>query len=122
MIGALWNSSWLVPLYAVLMTATVLIGRRLAHHEERNLGAPRQCRVGPFERSVGTMLAFLVGFTFAMSGGDFREAQATLHRESDAIAEAHRWSQLLSETDRKWLQDNLRAYTELLARPSTNSS
>src|SRR5215472_15654415 len=77
MVGAMWESFWLVPLYAVLMSAVVLFGRRLARHEERSLGAPRQCRVGPFERSVGTMLAFLVGFTFAMSGGDFREAQAT---------------------------------------------
>jgi hypothetical protein len=122
MIGALWNSFWLVPLYAVLMTAVVVLGRRLAQHEERRLEAPRQCRVGPFERSVGTMLAFLIGFTFAISGGDFREAQATLHRESDAIAEAYRWSQLLSETDRKWLQDGLRAYTDRVIRPETNST
>ncbi len=122
MIGALWESFWLVPLYSVAMTATVLFGRRLALHEEHSLGAPRQCRVGPFERSVGTMLAFLIGFTFAISGGDFREAQATLQRESDAIAEAHRWSQLLSESDRKWLQDNLRAYTDLLIRRETNST
>ncbi len=121
MIGALWNSVWLVPLYAVLMTATVLLGRRLARKEEQDLGAPRQCRVGPFERSVGTMLAFLIGFAFAISGGDFREAQATLHRESDAIAEAYRWSHLLTETDRHWLQDNLRAYTDLLLRRDAHS-
>jgi hypothetical protein len=76
MIVALWKSCWLVPHYAVLMTATVLLGRRLARKEEQNLGAPRQCRVGPFERAVGTMLAFLIGFTFAITGGDFREAQA----------------------------------------------
>ena len=122
MIGALWNSFWLVPLYAVVMASTVLLGRRLARKEERDLGAPRQCRVGPFERSIGAMLAFLVGFTFAMSGGDFREAQATLHRESDAIAEAYRWSHLLSETDRKWLQDNLRVYADLLIRRDANST
>jgi hypothetical protein len=122
MVGAMWNSFWLVPFYAVAMAATVLCGRWLARAEEQNLGTPRQCRVGPFERSVGTMLAFLLGFTFAISGGDFREAQATLHRESDAIAEAYRWGQILSETDRKWLQDNLRAYADLLIRRDTNST
>jgi hypothetical protein len=122
MVGAMWNSFWLVPLYAVLMSAAVRFGRRLARHEERSLGAPRQCRVGPFERSVGTMLAFLIGFTFAITGGNFRDAQATLHRESDAVAEAYRWGQLLSETDRKWVQDNLRAYADLLIRRDTNST
>jgi hypothetical protein len=122
MIGALWNSFWLVPLYAVVMASTVLLGRRLARKEERDLGAPRQCRVGPFERSIGAMLAFLVGFTFAMSGGDFREAQATLQRESDAIAEAHRWSRLLSEADRTWVHDKLRTYADLLIRRDARST
>lgn len=114
MIGALWNSFWLVPLHAVLMTATLLLGRRLARREEQSLGTPRQCRVGPFERFVGAMLAFLIGLTFAISGGDFREAQAAQHRQSDALTEAYRWSYLLQEADRNWSQRNLRAYLDLL--------
>jgi hypothetical protein len=122
MIGALWNSYWLVPLYAVLMTATVLLGRLLSRKEEQNMGTPRQFRVGPFERSVGTIMAFLLGFCFAISGGDLRETQATLHRESDAITEAYRYSQLFSETDRQWLQDNLRAYVDLLIRGDAHST
>jgi hypothetical protein len=122
MIGALWEAVWLVPLYAVVLTAVVAFGRWLARREERSLGEPRQCRVGPFERSVGAMLAFLIGFTFAMSGGDYRETQATLHRESDAIAEAHRWGQLLSEADRQWLRDGLCAYTDRLVRSDTCST
>ena len=105
MISALWESAWVVPLHAVLLTAAVVIGRRLAHREARNLEEPRQCRVGPFERSVGAMLAFLLGFTFALVGGDYREAQAALHRESAAIDEADRWGQLLSTSDREWLRD-----------------
>jgi hypothetical protein len=116
MISSLWESVWLVPLYAALLTAAVVLGRRLARREEGKLGVPRECRVGPFERSVGAMVAFLIGFTFAMSGSNFREAQASLHRESDGIAEAQRWGRMLPEADRKWLLDNLRAYTDLLIR------
>jgi hypothetical protein len=122
MISALWESVWIVPLYAALLTAAVVLGRRLARREEQKLGAPRECRVGPFERSVGAMVAFLIGFTFAMSGSDFREAQAALHRESDAIAEASRWGQMLPEADRKWLQDGLRSYADLLAHHDTDST
>jgi hypothetical protein len=103
-------------LYAALLAAAVLLGRGLTRREERRLGAPRQCRVGPFERSVGAMLAFLLGFTFAMAGGDFRETQAVLQRESDAIAEASRWGRLLPEADRAWFEDGLRAYTDRLVR------
>jgi hypothetical protein len=116
MISSLWESIWLVPLYAALLTAAVVFGRRLARREEGKLGAPRECRVGPFERSVGAMVAFLIGFTFAMSGSNFREAQAGLHRESDGIAEAQRWGRMLPEADRKWLLDNLRSYTDRLLR------
>jgi hypothetical protein len=122
MVGALWNSFWLVPLYAALLTAAVLLGRRLARWEEQGLGAPRQSRVGPFERSVGAMLAILIGFTFALTGGDFREAQATLHRECDAVAEAYRWGHLLPKADRTWVQDNLRAYADLLVRRDAGST
>jgi hypothetical protein len=116
MISALWESPWIVPLYTALMTAAVVLGRGLASREARKLAAPRECRVGPFERSVGAMVAFLIGFTFAMSGSNFRDAQAALHRESDAISEAYRWGQMLPEADRKWLQDGLRAYTDRLIR------
>lgn len=116
MISLLWESVWLVPLYAAVLTAAVVFGRRLARREEGKLGAPRECRVGPFERSVGAMVAFLIGFTFAMSGSNFRDAQAALHRESDGIAEAQRWGRMLPEADRMWLLDNLRAYTDLLIR------
>jgi len=122
MIGVLWNAPWLVPLFAVLITSIVALGRWLARQEERSLGMPRQCRVGPFERSIGAMLAFLLGFSFVIAGGNFREAQATLHRESDAILETYRWSQLLPEGDRTWLQDNLRAYTNVLIHRDTSSS
>jgi hypothetical protein len=114
MISALWESVWLVPLYAAVLTAAVMFGRRLARREERKLGAARECRVGPFERSVGAMVAFLIGFTFAMSGSNFREAQAGLHRESDGIAEAQRWGRMLPEADRRWLLDSLRSYTDRL--------
>jgi hypothetical protein len=117
MIGELWNSCWLVPLYALAMAAIVAFGRWLAYREERKQSEPRQCRVGPFERSVGAMLAFLIGFTFAFSGGNFRDVQATLHRESDAIAETYRWSLLLPDTDRVWLRKCLQDYTELLIHP-----
>ena len=41
MVGAFWNSSWFVPIYAVLMTAAVVVGRFLARQEERKLGEPR---------------------------------------------------------------------------------
>jgi hypothetical protein len=116
MIVSLWESVWLVPLYAALLAAAVMFGRRLARREEGKLGAPRECRVGPFERSVGAMVAFLIGFTFAMSGSNFRDAQASLHRESDGVAEAQRWGRMLPEADRRWLLDNLRAYTDLLIR------
>jgi hypothetical protein len=122
MVSAFWDSSWFVPIYAVLMTAAVVVGRLLARWEERKLGEPRQCRVGPFERSVGAMLAFLLGFTFAMTGGDFREAQAGLQREADAITEAYRWSQLMSEADCHWFQDSLRSYAARLIGPGTDST
>jgi hypothetical protein len=122
MIGALWNSYWLVPLYAVLLTATVRLGRWLSRKEEQALAAPRQFRVGPFERSVGAIMAFLLGFCFAISGGNFRETQATLQHEADTIAEADRWSHLLAEADRRWLQDNLRAYVDLLIRGDVHST
>jgi hypothetical protein len=68
------------------------------------------------------MLAFLLGFTFAHVAAGFREAQAALHRESDAIAEAHRWGQLLAEADRRWLQESLRAYTDLLLHPDATEA
>jgi hypothetical protein len=116
MISSLWESVWLVPLYAALLTSAVLFGRWLARREEGKLDRPRECRVGPFERSVGAMVAFLIGFTFAMTGGDFREAQAAMHRESDGIAEAQRWCRMVPEADRKWLGDSLRSYTDLLLR------
>jgi hypothetical protein len=117
MVGALWDSLWVLPLEAFMLTAAVVLGRWLAWREEQHLGTPRQCRVGPFERSAGAMLAFLLGFTFALSAGNFREAQATLQREADAIAETYRWAQLLPEADRRWFQDALRAYADRLIGP-----
>ena len=122
MVGAFWDSSWFVPIYAVLMTAAVVVGRFLARREEQKLGEPRQCRVGPFERSVGGMLAFLLGFTFAMTGGDFRDAQAGMQHEADAITEAYRWSQLMPEADRHWFRDSLRSYAARLIGPGTDST
>jgi hypothetical protein len=122
MVGAVWESVGLVPLYAALLAAAVVFGRRLARREERKQGAPRQFRVGPFERFVGALLAFLLGFTFALAAGDYRDTQAALHRESDAIAEAHRWGLLLSAADRPWLQEGLRAYTDRLLRPDAAAS
>ena len=104
------------------MTAAVVMGRLLARREERKLGEPRQCRVGPFERSVGGMLAFLLGFTFAMTGSNFRDAQAGLQREADALTEAYHWSQLMSEADRHWFQDSLRSYAARLIGPGTDST
>jgi hypothetical protein len=62
------------------------------------------------------MLAFLLGFTFTMAGGDFRETQAVLQRETNAIAEASRWGRLLPDADRAWLEDGLRSYTDCLVR------
>jgi hypothetical protein len=94
----------------------VVLGRGLARREEQKLATARECRVGPFERSVGAMVAFLIGFTFAMTGGNFREAQAGLHRESDGIAEAQRWGRMLPESDRNWLHASLRDYTDCLLR------
>jgi hypothetical protein len=122
MVGAFWDSFWFVPIYAALMTAAVAVGRFLARREERKSGEPRQCRVGPFERSVGAMLAFLLGFTFAMTGGDFRDAQAGMQREADAITEAYRWSQLMPEADRHWFEDSLRSYAARLIGPGTDST
>jgi hypothetical protein len=122
MVGAVWDSSWFVLIYAVLLTTAVLVGRLLARREERKLGEPRQCRVGPFERSVGGMLAFLLGFTFAMTGSNFRDAQAGLQREADALTEAYHWSQLMSEADRHWFQDSLRSYAARLIGPGTDST
>jgi hypothetical protein len=41
MVGAFWNSSWFVPIYAALLTTAVVVGRLLARREERKLGEPR---------------------------------------------------------------------------------
>ena len=40
MVGAFWDSSWFVPIYAALMAAAVVVGRFLARSEERKLGEP----------------------------------------------------------------------------------
>jgi hypothetical protein len=100
----------------------VVVGRLLARHEEGKLQEPRQCRVGPFERSVGGLMAFLLAFTFAMTGGDYRDAQAVLHREGDALAEAYRWGQLMPDADRHWFHDSLRAYIDRLVGPGTDTT
>jgi hypothetical protein len=106
----------LPPLFALLLLGVVRLGRYLAAREQRQAETPRQWKIGPFEGSLLGMLALMFGFTFAMTAGNYREAQNNFDREAQALVEVYRWSRLLPEDDRQWLQAKLREYVDRLPK------
>jgi hypothetical protein len=109
---AIWGSPWFLLLFPLALALAVAAGRWLAQRQAPTVPAAQ----GGFDESMFVLLALLLGFTFAMSGSNYRETVLTLHRETEAIREAHRWGRLLDDADRKWFYDLLRAYVDAVLR------